>query len=141
MAPFTDPAFRNRLARAANVLAEEGQLDLVVVFGSVARGDRAHPADVDIALRGAYPIDVVAATNRLIALLGAQDIDVVDLRRANPVLAATVARDGIPLFEDQPGRFHQFISLAMRRFADTRKFRDAEAGQLRAFAASHDHAE
>lgn len=128
--------FRAELTAAARILAAEAGLELVVLFGSAARGDREAAADVDLGLRAATPVDLVAATNRLIAILAIQEIDLVDLRRANPVLLAAVARDGIPLHEDVPGRFNQFVSLAMRRFADTRKFRDAEARQLREFAAT-----
>lgn len=34
-----------------------------------------------------------------------------------------VARDGVPLYEADPAAFARFASLALRRYADTRKFR------------------
>jgi len=61
-------------------------------------------------------------------------VDVTDLARADPVLLALAARDGVPIYEREPGEFAPFASLAARRFADTRKFREAQARHLRAFA-------
>jgi hypothetical protein len=78
-------------------------------------------------------VDVVALTNRLIALLGVQAVDLVDLRRADALLLALVARDGVALDEGAPGAFARFASLAARRFADTRKFRAAEHEQIAEF--------
>ncbi len=73
----------------------------------------------------------MAATNTLTRQLGTQAVDVTDLRRADPVLLALVARDGVPLYEAEPGEFSRFVSVAMRRFADTRKFRDAQQAARR----------
>jgi hypothetical protein len=60
---------------------------------------------------------------------------VTDLGRADPILLALVAREGVPLFEKDPGEFARFASLAARRFADTKKFRDAQADALREITA------
>lgn len=118
---------------AARVAAEAG-LDLVVLFGSAATGARPVPEDLDIALRATASgatLDLVALTNRFIALLGRQDIDLVDLRRADPVVLAVVARDGVVLYARDAATFTSFTSLAMRRFADTRKFREAAEDAFR----------
>jgi len=102
-----------------------------VLFGSAARQEQ-DPRDLDLGVVGSGPLDVVAITNALTRALGTQSIDVTDLRRADPVLLALAARDGRALFETEPGVFAQFVSVAARRFADTRKFRDAQAQALRA---------
>ena len=115
----TSPALREAAARAA---AQFGAR-LVVLFGSTARGEP-NAQDLDVGILGETPLDAVAVTNTLTRQLGTQAVDVTDLRRADPVLLALVARDGVALFEQVPGEFAQFASLAMRRFADTRKFRD-----------------
>lgn len=118
---------------AARVAGEAG-LDLVVLFGSAATGARAEPEDLDIAVRaGRGVVDVVGLTNRLIELLGRQEIDLVDLRCADPLVLMLVARDGMVLCEREPGTFAQFVSLAARRYADTRKFREAEREEIRDF--------
>lgn len=108
----------------AEVVAEQ-PLRLVVLFGSIARAE-SRPADVDIALRGFGALDLVALTNQLTRKLGCQQVDLVDLSTADPLLMALVARDGVVLYEHEAGEFDRFASLAARRFADTAKFREAE---------------
>lgn len=134
MATSVTPTVPQHLRDAAAGLAREAGLDLVVLFGSAATGARAVPEDLDIAVRAATGVvDLMALTNRLIERVGTQHIDLVDLRRADPVLLAAVARDGVPLFEQEPATFARFVSLAVRRFADTKKFRDAAREDIRLF--------
>jgi len=114
------------------LVAREEGLRLVVLFGSTARGEK-RAEDLDLALLGSGPLDLVDLTNRLIQAIGVQEIDLVDLRRADSLLMMLVARDGIPLFEEPPGEFTRFWSLAARRYADTRKFREAERESIRDF--------
>ena len=82
---------------------------------------------------GPRPVDQLAVTNRPIELLGAQAVDLVDLRVSDALLLALVARDGVALFEREAGSLARFRSLAARRFADTPKFRDAEREEIRQF--------
>jgi len=125
---------REALEEAARQVAEVAGLDLVVLFGSAATGARAHPEDLDIAVRAREgAVNLLALTDRFAALLGSQDVDLVDLRRADPLMLMLVARDGVVLFERESSTFAQFTSLAVRRFADARKFRDAEREEIRAF--------
>ncbi len=135
-----------QVRQAAARVAQEADCRLVVLFGSAARavaGDRGGrraraPEDVDLGVLGDQPghtaLDTAALTNRFIRALGVQDVDVADLGRADPLLLMLVARDGVPLFEAAPGEFGRFVSLAARRYADTRKFRELERRQVRAFA-------
>lgn len=111
--------------RAIVELVAEQPLRLAVLFGSMARGEP-RPRDVDIALLGDGALDLIALTNVLTRRLRTQNVDLVDLRTADPLLMALVARDGLVLHEREPGEFDRFASLASRRFADTAKFREAE---------------
>lgn len=123
-----------QLREAAGRVAREAGYELVVLFGSAAGEDEARqPEDLDLALRGEGPLDLVDATNRFIRALDTQAVDVVDLRRADPLLMMLVARDGVPLHEAEPGLFARFWSLAVRRYADTRKFREAERERVQEF--------
>lgn len=120
------------LGKRIRPLAEAEDLDLVVLFGSAARGQGA-AEDLDLAVRGGKALDLVALTNRLTTMLSTQDVDVADLRIADPVLLLSVAEEGVPLYEAEPGTFARFQSLAARRFFDTRKFRDMERLEIRDF--------
>jgi len=124
-----------RIRLAAERLGAEIGARLILLFGSAARGRR-RPTDLDIGILSDGTLDALGATNRLIETLGVQAIDVADLRRADPLLLALAARDGIPVYEAAPGAFAAFASLAGRRFADTRKFREAERRELRDFIAT-----
>ena len=128
------------LRHIAAAVGQEANCRLLILFGSAARaaadspedlGTARPPNDLDIAVAAEAGLDIVALTNRLIQTLGIQEVDVADLRHADPLLMMLVARDGIPLYEREPGAFNRFASLAVRRYADTRKFRDMEAQEIR----------
>lgn len=102
---------------------------LVVLFGSAVR-DPAGARDLDVGFLAPEPLDTVALTNRLARALGTQAVDVADLGRADPLLLMLAARDGVPLYEAWAGAFARFASLAVRRFADTRKFREMERREI-----------
>ena len=123
-----------QVRRAAADVAAAIDARLILLFGSAARGDDRRPEDLDIGVLGCEgPIDAVDVTNRFIRRLETQAVDVTDLRRADPLLLMLAVRDGIPLHEDPPGEFARFVSLAARRYADTRKFREGERDEIREF--------
>jgi predicted nucleotidyltransferase len=126
------PRSMDQLRDAARQAAAELELDLVVLFGSTLRADR-KPQDLDLALKGARRLDLLQATNRFAVLLGRNDVDLVDLSRAEPLLLMRVATEGMPLFDRTGAELNVLRSLAARRFADTRKFRDAERDYLRSY--------
>lgn len=117
------------LRRTLRPLAAAEGLRLVVLFGSAAR-DAEPGRDLDLGIDAGRLLDTVALTNRLATLLGRSDVDVADLRRADPVLLRAVAEEGIALYEAEPGAFGRFHSLAVRRFHDTRKFREMEHREI-----------
>jgi predicted nucleotidyltransferase len=133
MPPRAPDITRDQLRQAAQQVAAVLGCRLVILFGSAAGGHA--PEDLDIGVLGDALLDAVDVTNRFIRALGLQAVDVADLRRADPLLLMLAARDGMPLYERSPGEFARFASLAARRYADTRKFRDAERSGLRDFIA------
>lgn len=129
--PVTDDALR----AAAEAVGRSAGLTLVLLFGSAARDGPARARDLDLGVLARGPADVVALTNAFTRALGVQAVDVTDLRRADALLLALAARDGVALFEGEPSAHARFASLAVRRFFDTQKFRDAERDYIRAFIA------
>ena len=117
----------------AEVAAAHPQLRLVVLFGSVARGRATPRSDVDLGVLADGACDLDALYVSLAPVLKSDRLDLVDLRRAGPILAFAVARDGAPLFEGEPGTWRQFQSLAQRRYADTAKLRRAQERALAVF--------
>ncbi|MEW6001351.1 MAG: nucleotidyltransferase domain-containing protein [Nitrospirota bacterium] len=120
---------RNKLAP----LFENEGLQLVVLFGS-AVSERIHKqSDIDIALLFDRPIDIFSLTNKVIRLLRTNNIDVIDLRYASPLLKFIIAKSGRLLYEREQGIFNEFYSLAFRRYVDTKKLRDAQETAIKHF--------
>ena len=117
----------------ADVGREHPDLELLILFGSAARGRSRKTSDVDVAVRCDAAADLDALFMALAPRLKSDRLDLVDLRRAGPLLAFEVARSGSVLFERSPGLFREFQSLASRRYADTRKLRDAQKRSLQVF--------
>jgi predicted nucleotidyltransferase len=120
---------RDRLAP----LFARADIQLVILFGSTARGVTHRRSDLDVAILAKEPLDVVETATQVMALLRRSDVDVVDLRRASPLLAMEVVRSGILLYEREPGEYATVCSLAHRRYVDTTKLRLARREALKRF--------
>lgn len=115
---------------------EDESLLLVLLFGSVATGNAHRHSDIDLAFLFDTPVDILELTNRVIRLLHNDDVDVIDLRHAKPLLKYSVAKNGLVIYEKMAGIYNQFYSLAFRRFVDTRKLRDARETYINNFLKS-----
>ena len=124
------PAIAGRLGDIADTLPD---LELLVLFGSQASGRATRRSDVDVAISCAGPADLDAAYLALAPRIGSDRLDLVDLRRAGPLLAFQIARHGVLLFERRPGAFREFQSLASRRYCDTAKLRRAQQRAIQVF--------
>jgi len=116
-------------------LSHDTGLQLIVLFGSLAKGRRSLRSDMDLAFLYDMPFDIVQLTNRVSQLLRSDAIDVVDLRTASPLLKYSAMRYGKALYERSPGIFSSFYSLAFRRYVDTKKLRDAQRLAVRNYLA------
>jgi predicted nucleotidyltransferase len=110
-------------------------LRFALVFGSAALGQLHKQSDVDLAFSFDEPTDIISLTNRVIRLLHTDRVDVVDLKRAAPLLRYSAVKTGKLLYERTPGLYHEFCSLAFRMYADTKKLRDAQAQAIGQFLA------
>jgi predicted nucleotidyltransferase len=104
-----------------------------VLFGSTVTGQRTAGSDLDIAVHFDGPADLDAVYLALAGRLGTDRLDLIDLRRAGPLLAFEVARSGRLLFEGRRGVFREFQSLASWRYCDTAKLRVAQRRAIRVF--------
>jgi predicted nucleotidyltransferase len=115
----------NEIKEKLSSLFKEEALQIVLLFGSQSSG-QVHPeSDIDLGFLYDEPVDLLDLTNKVIQLLHKDRVDVVDLRRANPLLCYSAVRQGKLLFERSPGLFNSFFSLSFRRYVDTKKLRDA----------------
>ncbi|MGQ9647616.1 MAG: type VII toxin-antitoxin system MntA family adenylyltransferase antitoxin [Thermodesulfobacteriota bacterium] len=115
-------------------LFKDKELQLASVFGSAVSGElKKQRSDIDLAFLFDKPVDILALTNRVIRLLHFDDVDVIDLRRASPLLRFSSVKNGKLIYERSPGLFHEFFSLTFRRYVDTKKLRDAQTKLIRHF--------
>ncbi len=109
-------------------IARRYDLDLIVLFGSHAKGRAREGSDVDVAVRarrrrwGDADWELGLVGDLADALESGGEVDVAFLNGADPVLLFQVACQGVPLFEAEPAGFAQFRSYAMRRYDDNRKW-------------------
>ena len=107
-------------------------LDLIIIFGSYAKGYNRSYSDVDVAVRslkygwrdGEQREDWEWEMSLMEDLAGVLrgDIDMVVLNRATPLLLFEVASGGIPLYQRDEHSFMKFQSYAARRYDDNQKF-------------------
>ena len=86
-------------------LENDPNLDLSIIFGSVATG-RARPhSDIDVAVYPSQPLDHFALQDLSdrIALATGRPVDLVDLSRSDGALLRQILRTGKVLFSTRPG--------------------------------------
>lgn len=117
-------------------LAEFPEIRLAVLFGSTARGSDTACSDVDLGVlledddpSQLWDIDVAVAGGLR------RTVDLVDLRRAPPLLRFEIAREGRPLIEREEGEWTRFKVRAMLDWWDwapyARRFHALAAQRLR----------
>jgi predicted nucleotidyltransferase len=111
----------------ASILQGEPLLEFAVLVGSRATGTAQPQSDWDIALQWAYGTDWLATLGRtetlrhkLAAALGlsAAQIDLIDLRRANLAMRASVAEEGLPLSGEDSLAWAHFLQRTWRDLED-----------------------
>lgn len=127
------PTTIEEVRKALIPLWESKAFELLVVFGSMAQGRLTQESDLDLGYIAAGQIEDLDITNDVIRLTHWNDVDTVNLRRADPLLMMQVASHGIVLFSKNEEVFAEFQSLAFRRFVDTKKLRDATSKVLDRF--------
>lgn len=112
------------------------QTSLIILFGSRATGAAGKKSDVDIAILDTHQLSLKeksAYAETASKEIGASedDIDIVDLWTASPLLQHEIARHGKLLHGDE-FLFERFKILAWKRYLDTAKFRKMREKTLHA---------
>lgn len=130
--PVVGPSEREALAAALR------RPDVVAayLFGSQAAGTAGPLSDIDIAVLPSVDVADPGALRlevgvELARLLGTDEVDVVMLDRAPPVLAYRVFRDGVRLVDNDPRARVRFETDALLRYLDTAPLRATLADGVR----------
>jgi hypothetical protein len=110
-----------RLPLASEYLRSHPKVVFAYLFGGLARGEHRPLSDVDIAvyLAGIVTADVkLDILGKLIDILGTDEIDLVILNTAPPLLAMNVLRKKQVVADNEPAMRHRFESLSFRKYFD-----------------------
>jgi predicted nucleotidyltransferase len=111
----------------AAVLQQQSEVSFAVLVGSRATGKASDTSDWDIALQWSPALDlwtVLASTETLRrAMAGALgvpegSVDLIDLRRANLTMRASVAEEGLPLCGEDSLAWARFLTRTWRELED-----------------------
>src|SRR3990167_521703 len=91
--------FAKEIRNKLSPMFQDAELQLILLFGSTVSGKLHKRSDIDLAFLFDKPADILALTNQVIRLLHTDLVDVVDLRRANPLLKFSAVKNGSLLYE------------------------------------------
>jgi predicted nucleotidyltransferase len=105
-------------------IAERFQLDLILLFGSRAKGRARWHSDYDVAvLDASHPLtheEQLKLAGEFTLLLRTDDVDLVFLRRAKPLLRYNAVRECIVLYEREPLLYRHYRWQACKMWEDSR---------------------
>lgn len=133
-----DGAVFNRLK---NYFADRPDVVAAILFGSAAREEARPDSDIDIGVlltREATKqgIDHSRLIADIMGVLKRNDVDVVILNRASPLLLHRVVRDGHVIYASDHGALAEFTIRAIQQYEDTKPLRDLQRRRLQERLAS-----
>jgi predicted nucleotidyltransferase len=109
---------REPLDLAADAASRHQALELLLLFGSRARGHARAASDWDFGYLGRPGLDFEQLLADLVTVTRSDRVDLVDLDRAGGQLRLRAARDGIVVFEGHQGAFAGFAFDAASFWCD-----------------------
>lgn len=107
------------LELVAEAASRHPALELLLLFGSRARGEAREASDWDFAYLSNHPgLDVDQLLADIVTATRSDRVDLVDLARAGGQLRFRAARDGFAVFERRPGAFDAFALDAASFWCD-----------------------
>jgi predicted nucleotidyltransferase len=122
--PITPMSPMDSLTR---VLSQQPSLEFAVLVGSRASGSTHAQSDWDIALQWAPQLDWLAVIGAMETLrenlaqaidAAPSSIDLIELRRANLAMRASVAEEGVLLYENDSLAWMRFLQRTWRELED-----------------------
>jgi predicted nucleotidyltransferase len=126
------PEIKSSLEELTPIFEREGVI-LAYIFGSLAKtGDAAGrgPQDVDLALLTREK-PVWKLWDEIADALGTDRLDIVDLRRASPVLLFEIVRTGRPIYASDKAAREAFVLDVLHLYRDTAPLRRRQRAALK----------
>ena len=113
--------------------ANKYSIDLFVLFGSQATGQANRKSDIDIAYHAQKNLTLEQESQLVVDLARVfknENIDLVNITFAPPLLRYAIFKDGLPLFEQNPLTFASFSAYAFKQYIETKQLYNARAKKL-----------
>jgi predicted nucleotidyltransferase len=94
------------------------EIELIMLFGSQARGEAEESSDWDLGYIAAKNFDSTALYTDLILALRTDKVDLVNLSKANGLLRYRVTKDGKAVYEKRDGEYEKFWLQAVDFWCD-----------------------
>jgi predicted nucleotidyltransferase len=121
------PDVQQRLEQLPALLKREG-VSLAYLFGSLSQGRKGNDVDLAILVRDAPAFRLREA---IVEHLGTERVDLVDLKRASPVLRLEILRTGRLLYAADEQTRERFELATLHLYRDTRPLRRQQREYLR----------
>ena len=114
----------------ARFFAQQPDVVVAYLFGSVAKGTARPRSDVDVAVLFDARLDSLERAGKYLQMLGALsdfvkgDLDVQTLNQASPLFCSQVVKYGRVIYERTPAERIALEVRSMARYADTKPMRD-----------------
>jgi predicted nucleotidyltransferase len=118
---------RQRLAQLIPLFEREG-VQVAYLFGSLGQGQEGHDVDLAILTRSEPAFRLRPAITEC---LGTERVDLVDLRRASPVLCFEILRTGQLLYAADQALSERFELATLQVYRDTAWLRRQQRAYLR----------
>lgn len=127
--------------RLQHYFAGRRDVAAAILFGSTARGEARPDSDIDIGVlltpeAAQQGIDRSRLIADIMGVLMTNNVDVVILNRASPLLMHRVVRDGRVIYSADDGALAEFTIRAIQQYEDTRPLRKLLRQRLRQRIAS-----
>ena len=128
----------NSKATSVEQIAQEYSLDLIVMFGSRARGQSIGSSDTDIAVRGSREL-ARDDELRIAAALDAffPNVDLCDIRKASPLLLGAIGQDAKLIYQQRESLLEEFKIFAWNQYMDFKpqldRIRERNKAEIDAF--------
>lgn len=120
-------------SKSIKQIAENFEVEFLVYFGSFQTEYYNSDSDIDIAFLTARPLSIEAKTHLLEELIlfhRKSEVDLVDLRTADPLLRYEVARSDRVLYERETGLFERYRLFYIKQSYELKPVFEAELKKI-----------
>jgi len=104
-------------------IAKKYKIDLIVLFGSLAKGNERSESDADIGIsrNKSFELEEDLQLRQDLQQIFKREIDIVEIKRASPLLLGEIAKNSRLLY-GKKDKFTEMKILAMKKYIDFKPY-------------------